>query len=107
MRNGTATAQSAKDIQKELRALKAKLADLAESIEEDAGDAANSLLDGVPKLAKAYGEEILESALSGAKGLGDTAAKQVMSSIKERPLGTVAALIGIGFLAGYLCHKSE
>ena len=41
MRNGSATAQSAKDIQKELRALKAKLADLAESIQEDAGEAAH------------------------------------------------------------------
>ena len=107
MRNGSATAQSAKDIQKELRALKAKLADLAESIQEDAGEAASTIIDGAPKLAKAYGEDLLESALSGAKGLGDVAARQVMSSIKDRPLGTVAALVGIGFLAGYLCHKSE
>ena len=110
MRNGTATAQSAKDIQKELKMLKAKLAELADSIQEDvetASDTASSIFAGAPKIAKAYGEELMESALSGAKGLGDIAAKQVMASIKERPAGTLAALVGIGFLAGYLCHRSE
>ena len=83
MRNGTATAHSAKDVQKELRALKAKLADLADSIQEDASDAASTLLEDGPKLAKAYGEDLLESALSGAKGLGDVAAKQVMSQTRS------------------------
>ena len=110
MRNGTATAHSAKDVQKELKALKARLAELADSIQEDAetaSETASSFLDSAPKIAKAYGEELLEGALSGAKGLGDVAAKQVVASIKDRPLGTIAALIGIGFLAGYLCHKGE
>ena len=108
MRNGSATAHSMKDVQKELRALKARLNELADSIQEDASDAtstASDLLHRAPKIAKEYGEELLESALDGAKSLGDTAAKHVLSSIKERPMGTLAALLGIGFLAGYLCRR--
>lgn len=104
MRNGH-TAQSAKDIQKELKALKGKLNELAESIQEDASDAASVVADG-GKLAKHYGEDLLETALDSAKSLGDTAAKQVLASIKDKPIGTLAALVGIGFLAGYLCRRN-
>ena len=103
MRNGH-TAHSVKDVQKELKALKAKLNELAESIQEDASDTVGILADGA-KVAKHYGEDMLESALDSAKSIGDTAAKQVMKSIKEKPVGTLAALIGIGFLAGYLCRR--
>ena len=103
MRNGH-TAQSVKDVQKELKALKAKLNDLAESIQDDAAEAGSAFADGA-KLAKHYGEDLVESALDSAKSLGDTAAKQVLASIKEKPIGTLAALVGIGFLAGYLCRR--
>jgi ElaB/YqjD/DUF883 family membrane-anchored ribosome-binding protein len=103
MRNGH-TAQSVKDVQKELKALKAKLNELAESIQDDAAEAGSVLGDGA-KAAKHYGEDLLETALDSAKSLGDTAAKHVLTSIKEKPIGTLAALIGIGFLAGYLCRR--
>ena len=103
MRNGH-TAHAAKDLQKELKALKARLNELAESIGEDASEAGGALADGV-KVARHYGEDLLDTALDSAKSLGDTAAKHVLTQIKERPMGTLAALIGIGFLAGYLCRR--
>lgn len=103
MRNGH-TAASARDVQKELKALKARLNELAESIQDDAGEAAGIVSEST-KMAKHYGEDLLESALDSAKSLGDTAAKHVLSSIKDKPIGTLAALLGIGFLAGYLCRR--
>jgi len=103
MRNGH-TAHSVKDVQKELEALKAKLNELARSIQDDASEAAGVVADGT-KIAKHYGEDLLETALDSAKSLGDTATKHVLTSIKDKPLGTLAALFGIGFLAGYLCRR--
>jgi ElaB/YqjD/DUF883 family membrane-anchored ribosome-binding protein len=112
-----------KDIQKEIAALKARLNDLADSIDideiegigkaisrievrskeaiGDAADAAKALLDDVPKLAKAYGASIADS----AKAMGESATNSVVETVKSRPLGSIAAIIGIGFLAGYLCRR--
>jgi len=103
MRNGH-TARAAKDLQDEVKALKARLNELADAISADASEAGGAFADGV-KVARHYGEDLLESALGNAKSLGDTAAKHVLEQIKERPMGTIAALIGIGFLAGYLCRR--
>ena len=122
MRQNGATLH-AKDIQKEIGALKARLNDLADSIDideiegigkaisrieakskeavGDAAKAAQALLDDVPKLAKAYGASIA----GNAKALGESATDAVVETVKSRPLGSIAAIIGIGFLAGYLCRR--
>ena len=119
--NGAAI--NTKDIQKEIGALKARLNELADSIDideiegigkaisriearskeavGDAAKAAQALLDDVPKLAKAYGASIADS----AKAMGESATNTVVESVKSRPLGSIAAMIGIGFLAGYLCRR--
>lgn len=112
-----------KDIQKEIAALKVRLSNLADSIDVediegigkaigrieasskeavgDAAKAAQALLDDVPKLAKAYGASIADS----AKAMGETATNTVVETVKSRPLGSIAAIIAIGFLAGYLCRR--
>ena len=124
----------AKDIQKEIAALKSRLNDLADSIDideiegigkaisrievrskeaiSDAADAAKALLDDVPKLAKAYGASIADGAKAygasvadSAKAMGESATNSVVETVKSRPLGSIAAIIGIGFLAGYLCRR--
>jgi ElaB/YqjD/DUF883 family membrane-anchored ribosome-binding protein len=113
----------AKDIQKEIGALKARLSDLADSLDldevegigkaisriearskeavGDAAKAAQALIDDVPKLAKAYGASIADN----AKAIGESATGAVVETVKARPLGSIAAIIGIGFLAGYLCRR--
>ncbi len=117
------TAMHTKDIHKEIAALKARLNDLADSIDvediegigkaisrielrskeavDDAAQAAKALLEDVPKLAKAYGASMADS----AKALGESATNTVVETVKARPLGSIAAIIGIGFLAGYLCRR--
>jgi hypothetical protein len=113
----------AKDIQKEIGALKARLSDLADSLDldevegigkaisriearskeavGDAAKAAQALIDDVPKLAKAYGASIADN----ANAIGESATGAVVETVKARPLGSIAAIIGIGFLAGYLCRR--
>lgn len=78
----------------------------------DAADAAKALLDDVPKLAKAYGASIADGAKAygasvadSAKAMGESATNSVVETVKSRPLGSIAAIIGIGFLAGYLCRR--
>ena len=117
------TAMHTKDVQKEIAALKARLNDLADSIDADdidgigkaisriearskeamgdAAKAAQAFLDDAPKLAKAYGASIADN----AKALGESATNTVVEAVKSRPLGSIAAIIGIGFLAGYLCRR--
>jgi ElaB/YqjD/DUF883 family membrane-anchored ribosome-binding protein len=116
-------AMHTKDINREIAALKARLNDLADSIDvEDiegigkaisrierrskeavgeAAEATKALLEDVPKLAKAYGASVADS----AKALGESATNTVVESVKARPLGSIAAIIGIGFLAGYLFRR--
>jgi len=116
-------AMHTKEINKEIAALKARLSDLADSIDideiegigkaisrievrskeavGDAAKAAQALLEDVPKLAKAYGASIADN----AKAVGESATNTVVEAVKARPLGSIAAIIGIGFLAGYLCRR--
>ena len=116
-------AMHTKEINKEIAALKARLSDLADSIDideiegigkaisrievrskeavGDAAKAAQALLEDVPKLAKAYGASIADN----AKAVGESATNTVVEAVKARPLSSIAAIIGIGFLAGYLCRR--
>jgi hypothetical protein len=36
----------------------------------------------------------------------DEIAESLVETVRNRPLGTLAAEIGIGFLAGYLCRRN-
>jgi ElaB/YqjD/DUF883 family membrane-anchored ribosome-binding protein len=46
------------------------------------------------------------SALEKATEMRDAAADSLIKTVKERPLTTLAAVIGIGFLAGLLCRRA-
>jgi len=116
-------AMHTKEIQKEIAALKGRLSELADSIDTDeiegigkaisriearskeaVGDAAKAtqaLLEDMPKLAKAYGASIADN----AKAIGESTTNAVVETVKSRPLGSIAAIIGIGFLAGYLFRR--
>lgn len=108
----TASHHNGKDLAKEISLLKAQLDDLAEQA------------SGAGQSIAARGEEAIEETLKSARALlakyGDTAKSvaQETANLKNkatdtlieqteaRPLTTLAAIIGIGFLAGYLCRRS-
>lgn len=110
MRNA-ATRHNGKDLATEVAALKAQLEELAES------------LNGTGNSVVARGEEAIEEAIAAAREiidkygsearkvardsieLKDRAATALVETTEARPLTTLAALLGIGFLAGYLCRR--
>jgi ElaB/YqjD/DUF883 family membrane-anchored ribosome-binding protein len=122
--NGTATANSAKDLIKEISVLKSQLKKLSSSIEKDAGNGASGVLsdlqvksketiDEVIETAQAFIDEYSDSAKEATKALmqksaqlRDDATDTLIETVKERPIATLATVIGIGFLAGYLCRRS-
>ena len=101
-----------KDLAKEIELLKAQLEELTDSV----NGTGNSII--------ARGEEAVEETLRSARELiakyGDTAKSIAQDAIKmrdkatdrlvehteARPFTTVAAILGVGFLAGWLCRRS-
>jgi ElaB/YqjD/DUF883 family membrane-anchored ribosome-binding protein len=122
--NGTATANSTKDLVKEISVLKAQLKKLSTSIEKDASNGLNGALsdlqaksketiDEVIETAQAFIDDYSDSAKEATKALMEKSAKlrddatdTLIETVKERPIATLATVIGIGFLAGYLCRRS-
>jgi ElaB/YqjD/DUF883 family membrane-anchored ribosome-binding protein len=100
-----------KDLSKEIAALKAQLEELAGSV------------NGTGQSIVARGEEAVEDTLKAARELiakyGDTAkaiaddtvalknkaTDTLVEQTEARPLTTLAAIAGIGFLAGWLCRR--
>jgi len=110
MRN--AATHSGKDLAKEIALLKAQLDDLSDSV------------NGAGSSIMARGEEALEETLRSARELiaksGDTAKAIVHDTAKlkgkatdtlieqtaARPLTTLAAILAVGFLAGWLSRRN-
>ena len=100
-----------KDLAKEINLLKAQLEELTNS------------MGGTGQSIVARGEEAVEETLRSARELiakyGDTAKAVAQDTIdlknkatdkliehtEARPLTTLAAVVGIGFLAGWLCRR--
>ena len=109
MRNSAT--HNGKDLAKEIALLKAQLEDLADSV------------NGTGNSIVARGEEALEETLRSARELiakyGDTAKSIAKDTVRlknkatdtliehteARPLTTLAAIVGIGFLAGWLFRR--
>jgi len=122
--NGTATASNSKDMVKEIAALKAQLKKLSTSIEKDASNGIGGAISEIQVKSKEAIDEVIETAQAflddysdSAKGmtkalmaksakLRDEAADTLIETVQERPLATLATVVGIGFLAGYLCRRS-
>ncbi len=106
-----ATHANGKDLAKEITLLKAQLEELTES------------MSGTGHSMVAKGEEAVEETLKSARELiakyGDTAkaiaqdtidlrnkaTDKIIEHTEARPLTTIAAVVGIGFLAGWLCRR--
>jgi ElaB/YqjD/DUF883 family membrane-anchored ribosome-binding protein len=110
MRNSAT--HSGKDLARELALLRQQLDDLADTMN---GTGSSMLARG-----EAAVEETLKSARDMIAKYGDTAKAfaQDTAKLKEkatdtliehtetRPLTTLAAIVGIGFLAGWLCRRN-
>lgn len=124
MRNGTAQAIPSKDLVKEINSLKAQLKRVSDAMANDASDGMNRAIDAVESksretiddavdAAQRFIDDYTETAKDTASKLTrassqmrDSAADLVVETVQARPFATLAAVIGIGFLAGYLCRRT-
>jgi ElaB/YqjD/DUF883 family membrane-anchored ribosome-binding protein len=121
--NGLTAHNPSKDLVKEINALKAQLKKLSSAMESEAHDGVDRAVNAIQNRSKQAIDDAIESAqdfideyadsardkveaLSKKSAeLRDKATDSLMDTIQNRPLGTLAAIIGIGFLAGYLCRR--
>jgi ElaB/YqjD/DUF883 family membrane-anchored ribosome-binding protein len=114
-----------KELVKEINALKTQLKRVSDAMASDASDGMNRAIDAVESKSRETIDEAVEAAqrflddyTDSAKGtasriarksseMRDTAADSLVETVQARPFGTLAAVVGIGFLAGYLCRRSN
>jgi len=124
MRNGTVHSIPSKDLVKEINALKAQLKRVSDAMANDASDGMNRAIDAV----ESKGRETIDDAVDAAQRfiddytdtakdtasklarvsgqMRDSAADSVVETVQARPFATLAAVVGLGFLAGYLCRRT-
>ena len=118
------TERSGKDLVKEISVLKSQLKKLSSAMEADATDGVNGAVSAIQLKSRAAiddaieaatsfleeqtesAKEMADSALEKASEMRDAAADSLIKTVKERPLTTLAAVIGIGFVAGLLCRRA-
>jgi ElaB/YqjD/DUF883 family membrane-anchored ribosome-binding protein len=119
MRNGTAHAIPSKDLVKEINALKSQLKRVSDAMASDASDAleaveskgretldetiaaAQTFIDGYTDAAKDAADRLTRKSAA----MRDDATDSLVATVQARPLGTLAAVVGIGFLAGFLLRR--
>ena len=125
MRNGgTVHSIPSKDLVKEINALKAQLKRVSDAMANDASDGMNRAIDAVESkgretiddavdAAQRFIDEYTDTAKDTASKLArvsgqmrDSAADSVVETVQARPFATLAAVVGLGFLAGYLCRRT-
>jgi ElaB/YqjD/DUF883 family membrane-anchored ribosome-binding protein len=122
--NGTTQAIPSKDLIKEINALKAQLRRVSDAMAADANEGVHRAVDAVESRSKqtiddavaaaqSFIDEYAETAKETAARLArksaemrDSAADTLIENVQARPFGSLAALLGIGFLAGYLCRRN-
>ncbi len=124
--NGIAprTQRSTKDLVKEVTVLKSQLRKLSAAMEADAKEGVNGAVSAIELKSRAVLDEALEAAqnfideqtenaremtdatLDKAAKMRDAAADSLIETVQARPLATLAAVVGIGFVAGLLCRRS-
>lgn len=118
------TATATKDLVEEISVLKAQLKELSAAIEKDASNGIGGVISDVQSKSKAAIDEVLATAqsflddysetakektkdlLERSAKLRDDATESFIDSVMERPITTLAAVVGIGFVAGYLCRRT-
>src|SRR5688572_23143336 len=121
--NGTSHAIPSKDLIKEINTLKAQLKRVSDAMAHDANEGVSRTIDAVEAKSKEtiddavaaaqrFIDDYAETAKDTAARLArksaevrDSAAETLIENVQARPFGSLAALLGIGFLAGYLCRR--
>jgi ElaB/YqjD/DUF883 family membrane-anchored ribosome-binding protein len=123
MRANGLTGLPSKDLVKEINGLKAQLKKLSAAMEADASEGVNRAASAVQSSSKQAIDSVIESAQEFIDGysdsardtmdalarksadLRDKATDSLVDTVQNRPYATLAAIIGIGFLAGFLCRR--
>jgi ElaB/YqjD/DUF883 family membrane-anchored ribosome-binding protein len=123
MRGNSMSLHGNKELAREVAALKVQLKKVTDTLEAEANDGVERAMDRVQgkgkeaidhaiEAAQAFIDEQAESARDAARKLAKksgevrTAAQETLvENVQAHPLGTLAAIAGIGFLAGYLCRR--
>jgi ElaB/YqjD/DUF883 family membrane-anchored ribosome-binding protein len=110
MRN--AATHNGKDLAREIALLKQQLEELADSVNGTGnsivarGEAAvEETLKSARELIAKYGDTAKAIANDTVR-LKDKAADTLVEHTEAHPLTTLAAIIGVGFLAGWLCRRN-
>ncbi len=110
MRNSATHAS--KDLAKEIALLRSQLEDLAETVNgtgnslvERGGEVLEDTLRSARELIAKYGDTAKSLAHDTAK-LKDKASDTLIEHTEARPFTTLAAIVGIGFLAGWLFRRN-
>jgi len=110
MRNSATHAS--KDLAKEIALLRGQLEDLAETVNgtgnslvERGGEVLEDTLRSARELIAKYGDTAKALAQDTAK-LKDRASDTLIEHTEARPFTTLAAIVGIGFLAGWLFRRN-
>jgi ElaB/YqjD/DUF883 family membrane-anchored ribosome-binding protein len=123
MRANGLSAHSNKDLVKEINALKAQLKKLSAVMESEANEGVSRALSSIETKSKQViddtidaAQEFIDDYTDAARDTVDAISKKsadfrdkahdsLVETVQNRPFGTLAAIIGIGFLAGFLCRR--
>jgi hypothetical protein len=112
-----------KDLVREINALKVQLKKLSVALEDEAHEGVNravgaietrskQAIDNAIDAAQGFIDEYADSAADAASRLTkktaqmrEAASDSLVEAVEARPFGTLAAVLGLGFLAGYLCRR--
>ena len=121
--NGSTQTIPSKDLIKEINALKAQLKRVSDTMAAEANEGVSRAIDAVESKSKETIDDALEAAqrfideyaetakdtaarfARKSSEIRDSAADSLIENVQARPFGTLAAIAGIGFLAGYLCRR--
>ncbi len=107
----TAT-HNGKDLAREIELLKAQLEELTDSVNGTGnsiiargGEAVEDTLRSARELIAKYGDTA-KSIAQDAMKMRDKATDTLVEHTEARPFTTLAAILGVGFLAGWLCRRN-
>ncbi len=120
MRSNETAVRANKDLVREINALRSQLKRLSASMENETESSGSRVLsaskeavDAAIGAAQNFIDQYADSAREAAHEvsrrtveLRDSAAETLVDTVKARPFTTVAAIAGIGFLAGFLFRRS-
>jgi hypothetical protein len=122
--NGTGHHAGNKDLVKQIAVLNSQLKKLSAAMEAEAHsgvartlsaietksrEAIDCAIEAAEEFIDGYADSASETASAIAKKTGqlrDAASESLIETVQARPFATLAAVVGVGFLAGYLCRRT-